>query len=118
MALMQGRDEWGNLLPPPVFIHVGGADPTSHAAASEVIEGSKNAYLVKNRTDERIDTANEEISTNVFMIEYYFRPELPDEAFEDLVKLIIYTGGLFTVEANVPEFATRLIAEGLGMYMI
>lgn len=118
MALKQGRDEWGNLLPPSIFIHVGGADPTSHAAASEVIEGSKNAYWIKNRTDERIDTVNREISTNVFMIEYYDRPELPDEAYEDLVKLIIYTGALMTVEANVPEFATRLIAEGLGMYMI
>ena len=37
---------------------------------------------------------------------------------EARLKLIIYTGGLAAVEANVPEFATRLMDEGLGRYML
>jgi len=118
LALKFGRDEWGNLLPPPTYPGTIGADPTQHAAASEVIVGSKNAYHYKNRQNDGVDSALKRVATHVFCIEYFDRPESPDEAYEDLVKLIIYTGGLAAVEANVPEFATRLMAEGLGRYML
>jgi len=118
LALKFGRDEWGNLHPPPMYPGTIGGDPTQHAAASEVIEGSKNAYHYKNRQNDGVDSALKRVATHVFCIEYFDRPESPDEAYEDLAKLIIYTGGLAAVEANVPEFATRLMAEGLGRYML
>lgn len=115
--LRLGRDEWGNILRPERFNYCTGADPTQEAAASEIIEGSKNAYITMSRLDERLDSLARKVSSKLLMMEYYARPELPDEAYEDLVKQIIYTGSVNMVEANVPAMATRLMQEGLGLYM-
>lgn len=118
IALKTGRDEWNNLLPPTEFKYFGGADPTNYAAGSEVIEGSKNAYYTMSAPDERLDSILEKVSSKILISEYYDRPELPDEAYEDLVKEIIFLGKLNIVEANAPYVATRLMEEGLGYYMI
>ncbi len=118
MALKRGRDEWGNLLPPLNFMYFGGGDPTNYAAGSEVLEGSKNAYMVWSMPDEGRNALEKKITTNVLNIEYFHRPELPTVAYEDLVKLIIWTGCIIAVEANVPYSATKLMEEGLGYYMI
>jgi hypothetical protein len=117
-CLKNGRDEWGNLLPPTLFTYVGGGDPTNYAAGSEVLEGSKNAYYTMNLADERIDTLHKQVASKMIISEYYYRPELPDEAYEDLVKEIIFFGKLNIIEANAPYVATRLLEEGLGYYMI
>lgn len=117
-VLKNGRDEWGCLNPPDIFRSFIGADPTQHAAASEVIEGSKNAYMCMSASDPYYDTLMRKVASGIIDFEYFYRPELPDEAYEDLVKLIIYTGSLATVEANVPTMATRLMEEGLGRFMI
>lgn len=116
--LKSGKDEWGCLIPPEIFSSFLGADPTSHAAASEVIEGSKNAFYVENAVDPRLDQLLGKVSSGVCTYEYFYRPELPDEAYEDLVKLIIFTGSLCAVEANVPTMATKLLEEGLGRFML
>jgi hypothetical protein len=58
------------------------------------------------------------IVSKTIVFEYFDRPELPDEAFEDYLKLIIFTGSLSLVEANAPYVATRLMEEGLGYYMM
>lgn len=116
--LKLGRDEWGNLLRPDRFQFTLGGDPTQEAAASEVIEGSKNAYITMSRADDRLDSIMGKIASKVLHFEYFHRPELPDEAYEDLVKQIIYCGSLNAVEANVPAMATRLMQEGLGLYML
>lgn len=118
LALKQGRDEWNNILPPPHFLYFGGADPTNYAAGSEVIEGSKNAYYTMSIADERLDTLLKKVSSKIILFEYFARPELPDEAYEDLVKEIIYCGKLNIVEANAPYVATRLLEEGLGYFML
>lgn len=117
-VLRNGTDEFGCLIPNMFYSHTLGGDPTQHAAASEVIEGSKHAYVVKHRHDVRLDAVAKKVLTNIPSHIYFYRPELPDEAYEDLVKLIIYTGCLCAIEANVPEFATRLINEGLGRFML
>lgn len=118
IALKNGRDDWNNLLPPPQFFYFGGGDPTNYAAASEVIEGSKNAYYTMSAPDERLDTIFKKVSSKIIISEYFDRPELPDEAYEDLVKEIIFFGKLNIIEANAPYVATRLMEEGLGYYMI
>lgn len=118
LALKQGRDEWNNLLPPPEFYNILGADPTQQAAASAVIEGSKNAYYVMNRANDAVDSLYGKVSSKIITHEYFHRPESPDDAFDDLLKLIIYTGSLSAVEANAPYSATRLMEEGLGHYML
>lgn len=117
-VLRNGRDEWNCLIPPERFKYVYGADPTQHAAASEVIEGSKNGYAILSRPDERMDSLCRSVASKRFDIMYFGRPELPSEAYEDLVKLIIYTGAIGIVEANVPTMATMLIEEGLGGFML
>jgi hypothetical protein len=116
--LRNGRDEHGCIIPPVIYKYIYGADPTSHAAASEVIEGSKNSYSVMSRKDDQLDSIFRSVVSGTLDLQYFYRPELPDEAYEDLLKLIIYTGALGIVEANMPEFATRLIAEGLGQFCI
>lgn len=118
LPLSLGRDEHGNVNRPPLFKSVIGADPTQHAAGSEVIEGSTNSYLVLSRADEVLDMQKREVASRLFMYEYYFRHESPDDSYEDLVKLLIYTGALAAVEANAPTMATALMAEGLGNYML
>lgn len=117
-ALRWGRDEYGNLLPPPKFLRVMGGDPTQYAAASEVIEGSNNAAMVFNMPDAIIDNRSKQVVTKVLEIEYFARPEMPDDAYEDFLKLIIFTGCLSIVEANMPYVATRLCEEGLYHYML
>jgi hypothetical protein len=116
--LKLGRDEWGNILRPERFLYCTGGDPTNEAAASEVIEGSKNAYITMSRADERLDSMMGKLSSKLIMLEYFERPEAFDEAYEDLVKQIIYTGSLNAIEANVPGMATRLMQEGLGHFML
>ncbi len=117
-VLKLGKDQWGNLLRPERFNYTTGADPTQEAAASEVIEGSKNCFYTMSRLDERYDTLSRKVASKLIMIEYFARPEVFDEAYEDLVKQIIYTGSLNIVEANVPAMATRLMQEGLGNYCL
>lgn len=117
-VLKNGKDEYGCLNPPQVFRSFLGGDPTQHAAASEVIEGSKNGYICVSAVDHVYDAMMGRIASGTITFEYFDRPELPREAYEDLVKLIIYTGSLATVEANVPEFATKLIEEGLGRFLL
>lgn len=117
-ALKNGRDDWGNLLPPAAFYYFGGGDPTNYAAGSEVIEGSKNAYYTMNLPDERLDSILKMVGSKIIVSEYYYRPELPDEAYEDLVKEIIFLGKINIIEANAPYVATKLLEEGLGYYMI
>lgn len=117
-ALKNGVDEYGCLLPPDKFMSILGADPANYAAASEIIQGSKNAYYTMNMPDPALDIRMGKVWTKVFQSEYYFRAELPGESYEDLVKLIIYTGSLSWVEANTPYCATKLMEEGLGHYMI
>lgn len=117
-VLRNGRDEYGCVIPPSVHAYAYGADPTSHAAASEVIEGSVNSYTVIRRKDDRLDALYRAAASWTLDFQYFYRPELPDEAYEDLVKLIIYTGAVGIPEGNMPEFATRLIAEGLGQFVI
>jgi hypothetical protein len=117
-ALKYGRDEWNNLNAPPEFQNVLGGDPTNFAAASEVIEGSKNSYHVMNRQNDTIDALYGKVSTKIITHEYFDRPERPEESYVELLKLIIYTGSLAAVEANAPYMATQLMEEGLGNYML
>lgn len=116
--LRNGKDEFGCIIPPSIYKYVYGGDPTQHAAASEVIEGSKNSITIMSRKDERLDALYGTVATGTIDIQYLDRPELPDEAYEDFIKMIIYTGALGIPEANVPEWATRMISEGLGAFII
>lgn len=118
LALKQGRDEWGCLLPPSRFNFIMGGDPTSYAAAGEVIEGSKNCAYVLSMPDEKLDLRLRKVASKIIHFEYYDRPELPDEAFEDFLMLIIYTGSLALIEGNASYVATRMMEEGLGHYML
>lgn len=118
LALKYGRDEYNCLNAPPRFLYHTGGDPASQAAASEVIQGSKNAFYTMSRPDDRMDSQFGKIVTGVIHFEYVARPELANEAYEDLVKQIIYTGSLNAIEANVPDMATKLMQEGLGKFML
>lgn len=118
LALKFGRDDRGNLLPPERFDILSGIDPTNYASASEVTEGSKNSMTAMNFHDESLNTRNGKIVSKIIIADYFYRPENPHEAYEDLVKWIIWTGSLCVVEANAPYIATKLIEEGFINYMV
>lgn len=118
MALRMGKDDNNCLLPPEKFLYILGGDPTNYAAGSEVIEGSKNYGSVMNMSDELLDSRLRKVASKVLMIEYYDRPELTDEAFEDFLMMMIYTGSLALIEGNAAYVATRLMEEGMGRFML
>jgi hypothetical protein len=118
LGLKFGKDEWGCLIPPARFPSVLGGDPTSYAAASEVIEGSKNAAFVMSMPDDLLDSRMRKVASKIFMIEYYDRAESPEEAYTDYLKLILYTGSLSCIEGNQAYVNTRLMEEGLGRFMM
>lgn len=117
-ALRYGKDEYGNLLPPPKFDTVGAIDPTDFRNTENVEDGSFDAMYSMPLHDEIKNVLNRRPVTKVLGFEYLFRPENPEEFYQDVVKFIIYTGGLFIVEANNGWLATRLEDEGLGHYML
>lgn len=116
-GLKFGKDDFG-LIPPTKFLYALGGDPTNYAAGSEVIEGSKNAGYVMSMPDDLLDSRFREVISKTVFFEYYDRPELPDEAFEDFLMMIIYTGSLALIEGNASYVATRLMEEGLGRFML
>lgn len=116
-CLTYGFDEWQNLKPPPRFDCVSGFDPANFAAASEVIEGSKNAGYVMNMPNDLTDSKAGEVVTKRVLYEYYYRTETPDEGVEDLIKQIIYFGCATAVEGNSPAYFNRVMKERLGYYM-
>lgn len=118
LALKFGRDEWNCLIPPSKFPYVLGGDPTSYAAGSEVLEGSKNAAHLISTPDELADSRMRRIASKILHMEYFNRPESPDEAYEDYLKIILYTGALICIEANQSYVSTRLMEEGLGRFML
>lgn len=117
-GLKQGKDIYGNLLPPQRHNYVIGGDPTASAAASTLIQKSKNGAGAIRVPDLAMDARFGRIVTNVFAIEYYDRPELPSEGFEDFLKLILYTGGLAYIEGNQEYVNTRMMEEGMGHFML
>lgn len=117
-ALRMGRDNDRNLLAPPTYRYYGGADPTDYAAEGEVIEGSKNASYTLNFPDPALDNFYKRIASNIIISEYFYRPQIADEFYEDLVKEILYFGKCVIVEANKKWVATKLIEDGLGRYML
>lgn len=118
MGLKYGKDEYDCLIPPLRFASMLGFDPTKYAAASEVVQGSKNAGHLFSMPDEGLDSRRGVVASKVLQIVYYERPEMPEEAFTDCLMLMIYSGCLALVEANEPYTATRLLEEGLGRFML
>lgn len=118
LALKGRKDDYGCLTPPERFHFVLGGDPTNYAAASEVIQGSKNAGYIFSMPDEKKDAQRGKVVTKIKHLEYYDRAEQPEEAFEDFLKMILYTGCLSLIEANMPYVATRMMEEGLGRFML
>lgn len=118
LALRFGRDDYGNLLPPSRFEYLGGVDPTQYAGGAEVTEGSKNASYTVSMHNERTNQIMRGLKSKILTSRYFYRPDSPSEAYEDILKEIIYFGKLCVVEANAPYVATRLMEEGLGYYMI
>lgn len=117
-GVKRGKDEYGCLIGPGRFTYIMGGDPTKYAAASEVIQGSKNAGFVINMPDEGKDAQRGSVVTKVLHIEYYARPEQPEDAFEDYLMCVLFTDALALIEANEPYVATRLMEEGMGSYML
>lgn len=118
IPLRYGADPVGNLMPPERFKYFGGMDPTAYADTDDVEESSmQGSYTISNH-DERLNAMSRGIASKIIISEYNFRPALAEEAYQDMVKEIIYFGKLVVVESNQPHLFTRLKNEGLMNYMI
>lgn len=116
LPLFQSKDDEGNVKPLTIFRHCGGIDPTDYRETPE--EGSADAMYCGIIHDETINTANRRVASKIINAEYFYRPDNPEEFYQDVVKWIIYFGCIVIVEANNGWLATRLEAEGLGHYML
>jgi len=117
-AIQNGRDEYGNLLPPDSFIFCGGIDPADwkDASTADVVSNiAIDTMAVHNTTK---NTNANKIVTKIQYAEYLARPDNPHEWYEDIVKQILYWGQLVIIEANNGAVATKLEEEGLGHYML
>ena len=117
-ALLYGKDEWGNLKPPPKFKNVSGIDPADFRDAGNAEEGSMIGMHTMPVYNPTLDTGNGRPATKIIGSEYYARPDNPEEWYQDIVKWIIFHGCLIIIEANNGTIATRLEDEGLGHYMM
>lgn len=117
-SLRYGKDEWGNLNPPPRFKNTGGIDPADFRDAGNAEEGSMIAAYTMPLHNPVLNTANNRVVTKIAGDEYLARPDNPEEWYQDIVKMIIYHSCLFTIEANNGTISTRLEDEGLGHYMM
>lgn len=113
-----GKDEYGNLLPPPKFYCVGGIDPADFRDTGNALEASNIAMYSMVVHDELANTQSRKVISKVINAEYLERPDNPEEWYQDIVKHIIYYGCLIIIEANNGTIATRLEDEGLGHYML
>jgi len=117
-ALRRGRDSFGNLMPPTIITTFGGVDPTDYAAGSSVVQGSKNASITMNFKNPSLDRKYGKICTGIIQSEYFYRPDNPEEFYQDICKEIIYEDKVVMVESNKAWVATRLIKDGLGRFLI
>lgn len=117
-AIMQGRDEYGNLLPPDFFNYCGGIDPADwkDAATADIVSNIAIDTMAVQNTAR--NTLAKEVVTKIQYAEYLARPDNPYEWYEDIVKQILYFSQLIIVEANNAAVATKLEEEGLGHYML
>jgi hypothetical protein len=99
-------------------IYVGSFDPTDYKKKKDVQEGSKNAGHTMNLQSSFVDTYFQETASNILLSEYFYRPDHPDEAYEDLVKEIIFFGKYVLVEANKGWVVTKLIDDGLIHFLL
>jgi len=118
VPLRTGRDELGNILAPLRFKYFVGNDPVSYTNEDDVDSPSMQSIYVMNMHDEDKNYRFRELVTKIIISEYNFRQPLAQASYEDVVKMIIYYGGLIAVEANSPLTYTRLKNEGLGNYLI
>ena len=111
-------DEWGRLVPIENFENIGATDPTDYALKGDVKVGSKNAIYTMGLFDLLQDQKKGGIFTNIIKSEYYFRPENPDEYYEDLVKQILWYDMYVYAEANKKWVVTRLKADNLHNFIL
>lgn len=116
--LHKNKDEYGRLKPLADSITIGGMDPTDYAEKEDVAVGSKNASYTMNLYDPALDTRYSKISSNIILSEYFYRPENPDEFYEDMVKEIIFFDKRVIVEANKKWLVTRLKKDGLQNFLL
>lgn len=118
LSLRHGRDEDGSLLPPPKYTFIGAVDPTDYAASEIVLEGSKTASMTMNLPDEAMDSRSSKLVSKIIFSEYLWRAGNANEAYEDIVKEIIYYDKLVLVESNKLWLITRLMEDGLGYHCL
>lgn len=111
-----GKDEQNNYIRPDKLSHFSGFDPVNYS--SDYIEGSMISGYTINGHDEGLNTRTKSIESKIIVSKYFFRNEDPDENFEDILKYMVYFGGLYVVEGNSSHTAERLIKEGFANYMV
>lgn len=106
----------GDLAPLDDCIGAAAFDPTDYKLKKDVIQGSNNAAHGGYLDDPALDTMG--ISSDDLLFEYFFRHDNPDDTLEDLIKLIIFLGFYWIIEANKGWVVTKLKGEGLHNFLL
>ncbi|MBK7377370.1 MAG: hypothetical protein IPJ02_18000, partial [Chitinophagaceae bacterium] len=69
-AILFGKDEYNNLLPPPVFLHCGGIDPADWKEAGSIEEGSMIAMDTMAVHNTARNTQSKKVVTKIQYAEY------------------------------------------------
>lgn len=100
------------------YILTGSWDPTDYVLKRDVADGSTNAGHGGYLYNPAMDTRFNKTVSNIPWYEYLFRHENPDDDLEMLIKLIIFTGGHFIIEANKKWVVTSVKKEKLHHFLL
>lgn len=104
--------------PPGDLLFIGGVDPTEYVEEVNIGTGSKDGIIISTLPDKRLDAVNKMPVSGIPCIEYNYRHNNPDAFIEDLVKAILYLGGLFYIEGNKAWVMTTLKGHGLQNFFV
>ena len=112
------RDDWSRLKPRLTTPFIISTDPTDYMLKSDAGVGSKNAITAMTFHDPAVNAFFGRIMTNKFFLRYLYRPENPQEYYEDLVKTILWLGAYAYVENNKPWVATKMKEDELHNFLL
>jgi hypothetical protein len=112
------KDVLERYMPDPNCYFQNATDPTDYALKTDVVVGSKDAIICRSYGHAGIDTLRGEQVTDDLLLVYLDRPENPNDYYEELIKLLFFTGSYVYVENNKPWVRTKMIEDNLHNFLL
>jgi hypothetical protein len=115
---MKLKDDSGHYKPVLFSPFLAATDPTDYALKDDVSVASRNAITAMTFPDVPTNAYFGKTCTGVMILRYLYRPNNPDEYYEDLVKIIWWLGCHVYVEANKPWVIKKLKDDNLHNFLL